>query len=194
MEQHLFTKVLALAEKEGKPVKLSVAAANDLWDGVLRAAANLGSSSIVLGSSARRPLVEQARDIGAAWERMASPQPKISLEIFTAAGQEEIFYLGPHAPQLTAKEIDLLHKVWLKLSDAMPGHETHHHDVVHFALDEIDRELGNGQESEVCARFLAHLQGIQSRRALTNSALSRSEPVPALPGAKLNNAVDTPLS
>ena len=29
--------------------------------------------------------------------------------------QEQIFYLGPHAPRLTPKEIDLLHKIWLKL-------------------------------------------------------------------------------
>ena len=36
IEQLLFTKVLALAEKEGKPVRLAVAAANDLWEGILR--------------------------------------------------------------------------------------------------------------------------------------------------------------
>ena len=27
------------------------------------------------------------------------------------------FYLGPHAPRLTAKEIDLLHNIWLELSN-----------------------------------------------------------------------------
>ena len=53
IEQLLFTKVLAIAEKEGKPVRLAVAAANDLWEGILRTAANLQSSSIVLGSSSK---------------------------------------------------------------------------------------------------------------------------------------------
>ena len=43
IEQMLFTKVLAMAEKEGKPVRLAVAAANDLWEGILRAAANAPS-------------------------------------------------------------------------------------------------------------------------------------------------------
>src|ERR1700685_2353407 len=52
IEQLLFTKVLSIAEKEGKPVRLAVAASNDLWDGILRAAANLQSSAIVTGSSA----------------------------------------------------------------------------------------------------------------------------------------------
>ena len=41
IEQLLFTKVLSMAEKEGKPVRLAVAAANDLWEGILRTAMNL---------------------------------------------------------------------------------------------------------------------------------------------------------
>ncbi|HXP68410.1 MAG TPA: APC family permease, partial [Candidatus Dormibacteraeota bacterium] len=61
IEQLLFTKVLAVAEKEGKPVRLAVAAANDLWEGILRTAANLESSSIVSGSSSKMPVTEQAR-------------------------------------------------------------------------------------------------------------------------------------
>src|ERR1700677_3595086 len=51
IEQLLFTKVLAAAEKEGKPVRLAVVAANDLWEGILRTAENLQSGTIVAGSS-----------------------------------------------------------------------------------------------------------------------------------------------
>src|ERR1700724_2675535 len=137
IEQLLFTKVLSLAEKEGKPVRLAVVAANDLWEGILRTAENLQSSTIVVGSSAKMPVTEQAREIGISWERMTEPRPRVTLEIFTPSGQEQIFYLGPHAPRLTPKEIDLLHKVWLELSDKLPGREVHHHDIVHFALDEV---------------------------------------------------------
>ena len=137
IEQLLFTKVLAIAEKEGKPVRLAVAAANDLWEGILRTAANLQSSSIVLGSSSKSSVTEQAREIGLAWERMPEPKPRVSLEVFSPSGREQIFYLGPHAPRLTSKEIDLLHKIWLEFSDYLPGDEIHHHDIVHFALDEV---------------------------------------------------------
>ena len=84
--------------------------------------------------------------IGLSWERMAEPRPRVTLEIFTPSGQEQIFYLGPHAPRLTAKEIDLLHKLWLQLSDKLPGEEIHHHDIVHFALDEVEREMNEGQD------------------------------------------------
>ncbi|MGH9438633.1 MAG: universal stress protein, partial [Terriglobia bacterium] len=164
IEQLLFTRVLSIAEKEGKPVRLAVAASNDLWDGILRTASNLQSSTIVVGSSAKMPVAEQARDIGVSWERMAEPRPSVTLEIFTPSGQEQIFYLGPHAPRLTPKEIDLLHKVWLELSDQLPSEEIHHHDIVHFALSEVEREIASGQVDDVLKRLRDHLQEIQNRR------------------------------
>jgi amino acid transporter len=164
IEQLLFTKVLSIAEKEGKPVRLAVAAANDLWEGVLRTAANLQSRTIVAGSSSKMPVTEQAREIGLAWERMPEPRPSVTLEIFTPSGQEQIFYLGPHAPRLTPKEIDLLHKLWLDLSAKLPGEEVHHHDIVHFALAEVEREIAQGQGDAVLERMREHLQEISTRR------------------------------
>ena len=164
IEQLLFTKVLSVAEKEGKPVRLAVVAANDLWEGILRTAANLESSAIVVGSSAKMSIAEQARAIGISWERMSELRPRVILEIFTPSGQEQIFYLGPHAPRLTPKEIDLLHKVWLELSDKLVGQEIHHHDIVHFALDELEREVAEGKEIEVLKRLREHLQDIHDRR------------------------------
>src|SRR3984957_14970267 len=164
IEQLLFTKVLALAEKEGKPVRLAVAAANDLWEGILRAAANLESSTIITGRSSQMPVAEQAREIGISWERMGEPRPHVTLEIFTPSGQEQVFYLGPHAPRLTPKEIDLLHKIWLQLSDRLPNQEIHHHDIVHFALDELERELVNGEEQQVLERLRGHLLNINDKR------------------------------
>ncbi len=165
IEQLLFTKVLAVAEKEGKPVRLAVAAANDLWEGILRTAANLQSSTIIAGSSSKSPIAEQAREIGNAWERMPEPRPRVSLELLTPSGQEQVFYLGPHAPRLTPKEVDLLHRVWLDLSDHLPGSELHHHDIVHFALTEVERELAEGQSNGVLDRLREHLREIESRRA-----------------------------
>jgi amino acid transporter/nucleotide-binding universal stress UspA family protein len=164
IEQLLFTKVLSMAEKEGKPVRLAVAAANDLWEGILRTAANLQSSAIVAGSSSKTTIIEQAREIGIAWERMADPKPRVTLELFTPSGQEQIFYLGPHAPRLTPKEIDLLHRVWLELSDQLPGREIHHHDIVHFALAEVEREMAQGQNHDVLDRLREHLSEIETRR------------------------------
>jgi amino acid transporter len=164
IEQLLFTKVLAIAEKEGKPVRLAVAAANDLWEGILRTGANLESSTIVAGSSSKMSVTEQAREIGLAWERMPEPRPRVTLEIFTSSGQEQIFYLGPHAPRLTPKEIDLLHRIWLELSAKLPGEELHHHDIIHFALAEVEREIAEGQGDAVLERLRDHLHEISNRR------------------------------
>ncbi|MGH9735895.1 MAG: amino acid permease [Candidatus Acidiferrales bacterium] len=164
IEQLLFTKVLSIAEKEGKPVRLAVAASNDLWEGILRAAASLESSAIVVGSSSRSAVTDQARQIGLAWERLPDPRPRVTLEIYAASGQEQIFYLGPHEPRLTPTEIDLLHKIWLQLSDKLPGQELHHHDIVHFALDELERQISSGEADEVAHRLRDHLAEIQERR------------------------------
>ena len=87
IEQMLFTKVLAMAEKEGKPVRLVVAAANDLWEGILRTADNLQSSTVVAGSSSKASVTEQAREIGIAWEHMPEPRPRVTLELFTPLRQ-----------------------------------------------------------------------------------------------------------
>jgi amino acid transporter len=163
-EQELFTRALNLAEKKGKTVHLAVLAATDIWDGVLRAAQNLQSSAVALGSSSKTPVTEEARRAGLAWERLPSPRPQLALEIVTPSGQEEIFYLGPHAPRLTSKEIDLLHTIWLEFSNELGSEELHHHDVVHFALDEVLQELKNNQREETLRRLRLHLQEIKNRR------------------------------
>ena len=101
---------------------------------------------------------------GLAWERLADPKPQLSLEIHYPAGQEHVFYLGPHAPHLTPKEIDLLHRVWLELSCEVAPEEVHHHDVIHFALQELELELANSNREVVMSKLREHLQQIKDRR------------------------------
>jgi hypothetical protein len=164
-EQELFTRSLSLAEKSGKTVHLAVAPATEKWDGILRAAQNLKSSAVVLGLSPRRSVPEEARIAGLAWEALPEPKPRLTLEIHSPGGQEHVFYLGPHSPHLTPKEIDLLHKLWLEFSCDVAPEELHHRDVVHFALNELARETHNGSREEVLERLREHLREIRERRA-----------------------------
>ncbi len=157
VEQFLFTKALSLAEKRGKPIRLAVVSANDLWGGILNAAVKLEASTIVLGRSAKTSLAEEAREIGLAWEQIPDPRPQFNLEIFTPGGQREFFLLGPHAPNLTSNEVRLVHRLWLRFSDLVSPDEIHHHDVVHFALDEVLKELEDGKEADVAARLKEHI-------------------------------------
>jgi amino acid transporter len=169
VEQYLFTQALALAEKRGKSIKLAVVAGNDLWEAVMRAAVGLKSSTIVLGRSAKLSVAEQARDTGQAWERLPDPRPQFNLEIFLPGGQREFFLLGPHSPHLTANEVRLIHQLWLRFSDQVANEELHHHDVVHFALNEVEHELALGNESEVIDRLKEHLQGNREKRPPSSS-------------------------
>src|SRR6266849_4720339 len=163
-EKILFTRALGLAEKKGKTIHLAVAGATEKWGAILRSAQNLQSSAVVLGASPNRAVTEEARIAGLSWERLSHPKPQLTLEIHSSGGQEHIFYLGPHAPRLTPKEVDLLHGIWLELSSDVAPEENHHHDVVHIALEELRQELSHSQREEVLNRVRQHLEQIKNRR------------------------------
>jgi amino acid transporter len=163
-EQQLFTHALALAEKKGKSIHLAVAPATQKWDGILRAAQGLQSTTIALGMSSWRAVADEARIAGLAWEALPEPRPQLTLEIHTPTGKEHIFYLGPHAPRLTSKEIDLLHGIWLELSNEVAPEELHHHDVVHIALEELWKDIVNGRREEIVGALRQHLIEIRDRR------------------------------
>jgi hypothetical protein len=158
IEQQLFSQTLSMAEKRGKTIRLAVVASNEIWDGILRAASSLGSSTIVLGHSPKESVEEQARQIGDAWENLPDPKPQFNLEIHLKNGDKVYKVLGPHAPNLTANEVNLLHRLWLRFSEASAPLELHHHDVVHFALEEVMKELDDGQEEALVARLKTHLE------------------------------------
>jgi len=163
-EQQLFTRALSLAEAKGKSIHLAVAPATQKWDGILRAAQGLQSSSIALGLSTWRAVADEARIAGLAWEALPEPRPQLTLEIFSPSGQVHVFYLGPHPPKLTSKEVDLLHGIWLELSNEVAPEELHHHDVVHFALDELRKDIHDSRRQEIIDALRNHLADIRQRR------------------------------
>jgi amino acid transporter len=164
IEQQLFSKALSMAEKRGKSIRLAVVASNDIWEAILRSATSLQSSTIVLGRSAKESTEEQAREIGDAWETLGDSKPQFNLEIHMPNGDKVYKVLGPHAPNLTANEVNLLHRLWLRFSENVGGKELHHHDVVHFALEEVQKELEEGRDEEVITRLRNHLEANQQKK------------------------------
>ena len=73
-----------MAEKRGKSIRLAIVAANDLSEGILRAAASLQSSTIVLGRSSRECTEEQARLLSTA---VGSPLLVISGVMYDSVGR-----------------------------------------------------------------------------------------------------------
>jgi hypothetical protein len=148
-ETILFSRVVALAEKAGKPVELLVVAAIDPWEAMVQTAQKLGSSRIVTGYSSKMSPNEQGLVIGQAWEKLPSPKPSISLEVVLPDDKSIFFNLGPHPPRLWPEDVDLLHRLWLELSEETSGAKVHHRDVVGVALQRLEAQLRSEQRSSV---------------------------------------------
>jgi len=141
-EQRLFTRVVALAEKHGKPVELVIVPATSVFDAVAQTAMRLDSAVLVAGPSSKMTVQEQARELGRAWERLAEkPRRQVAFKVIEPNGSEHVVHLGAHAPHLTEEDINLIHKLWIQVSNIPSRRKVHHRDVVRVALDRLERDL-----------------------------------------------------
>jgi amino acid transporter len=147
-EKELFTRVVVMAEKEGKTVDLLVVPGVDPFDAMVQTAAKLQSSRLVTGVSPRMDSEELARRIGLAWERLPEPRHPFSLEIISPGRRSVYVNLGPHPPRLWPEDLDRLHDLWLRLSDTF-GSRLHHRDVVGVALRRLEKDLAEERRKEV---------------------------------------------
>jgi len=149
-EKELFTRVVALAEKEGKPVELLVVPATDPFFALVHTAQKLKASRLVTGVSRAMPSEELARRIGLAWEQLPEPRHAFSLEIIAPDRPASFVNLGPHPPRLWPEDIDRLHDLWLRLT-TKEGFSAalHHRDVVGAALRYLEKNLNSERRQEV---------------------------------------------
>jgi len=141
-EQRLFTRVVALAEKHGKPVELVVVPATNIFDAVAQTSLRLDASEIVAGASSKLSPLEQARELGRAWERLPEkPRRQVWFKILGPRNREYSVSLGAHAPDLTDEDISLIHRIWLRVSQIPARQRVHHRDVVRVALERLERDL-----------------------------------------------------
>ncbi|MCW5982807.1 MAG: APC family permease [Bryobacteraceae bacterium] len=158
-EQELFTHVVTLAEKEGKPVELLVVPAVDPFDALVQTAANLKASRLVTGVSAKMPSEELARRIGLAWEKLPEPRLPLSLEVISPERPSVFVNLGPHPPRLWPEDVDRLHELWLELTErAGFGSRLHHRDVVGVALRRLESDLDGAGRAEVIENLRKELR------------------------------------
>jgi hypothetical protein len=146
----LFTRVVTIAEKAGKHVELLVVPGREYNRAVVEVAQQLKSHLVVMGLSAKLNPSEQAKAFGDAWERLSPPRPQLSLEILDEnTGKQMFFNLGPHPPRLWPEDMELLHKLWLDLSDRELGHMLHHRDVVRIALRRLESALKSNESKQI---------------------------------------------
>jgi amino acid transporter len=144
-ETNVFTHVVTLAEKAGKHVELMVVPGLDPYEAVVQTAARLKSSRIVMGLSPKLTPSEQGAEVGRYWEKLPEPRPSLSLELVLENQRDTVFFnLGPHPPRLWPEDIDLTHRLWLRLVELGLGSKLHHRDVLGLALRRLETELSEG--------------------------------------------------
>jgi amino acid transporter len=153
-EQELFTTVVAVAEKEGKPVSLLVVPASNVFDAIIGTAQRLDSCRVVCGLSNKLSSDEQAKLTGDAWEKLPEPKPRITMEVYSPNGGVHEYPLGPHTPRLRAQDVELMHQVWLDITSDPKYAGAHHYHIVALALEELQRELKCEQRAALLAKLL----------------------------------------
>jgi amino acid transporter len=149
-EQLLFTRVVAIAERHGRSVKLLVVPATNVFDAVAQSAARIKAREIVMGESAKMSATSQAQLLGEAWDRVphdSSVSPR--LVVYGPGGRAMRFSLGAHAPELSPEDVERIHRLWLSAVKTL-GTDLHHRDIVTAALGAFEEELdGRGRDGAV---------------------------------------------
>ncbi len=156
-EEALFTRVVTMAEKQGKAVELLVVPGLDPYDALVQTAVTVKASRLVTGVSPSMESHELAQRIGLAWEKVEEPRHPFSLEIISPGRPSVYVNLGPHPPRLWPEDLDRLHGIWLRLSGRIGG-KLHHRDVVGFALRRLEAELQGYRSEETIEELTRELQ------------------------------------
>ena len=153
-EQQLFTRVVALAEKAGKHVDLLVVPSSNVFQAAAITAAQLDSYEIYAGRSGVMSPEEQARRIGHAWDNLPeTPKHTLRYRVLEPDGQIRDFYLGAHAPNLTAGDIEMIHRLWLDVTEKAGAEGVHHRDIVAAALSCLAEELTGPARDTLLAKL-----------------------------------------
>jgi len=152
-ERQLFTRVVEVAEKQGKHVSLMVVPTTNVFDAIVQTAQRLESSRIVCGLSNKLTSDEQGKLTGDAWERLPEPRPNITFEVNSPETGPVEYFLGPHTPRLREQDLELLHKLWLELSELPRLATLHHYHVVAMALERLQDRLQGPEREQIIASF-----------------------------------------
>lgn len=151
-ERELFSRVVEMAEKEGKTVDLLVVPGVRPYDALVQTAVKLKASRIVTGVSPGVESGDLAMKIGQAWERLPEPRPALSLEAIAPGRPTTYVNLGPHPPRLWPEDVERVHDLWLEVSSRLGSH-LHHRDVVSVALRRLQADLNAERREDVFLDF-----------------------------------------
>lgn len=171
-EQLVFTEVVALSERCGKPLKLLVVPSNNPVSAIVNVAIRLGCSRVYLGASEKLSVSTQARLVGEGWEEIDDPdKTQFELVIVPEKGRVQRVQIGAHVPELAPEDIELTHKIWLEITEKMPESDLHHRDVVSFALRHFRDEMRGPEGARFRDDFLKAVAKERTRKASRRTGL-----------------------
>jgi hypothetical protein len=136
-EQMIFTKAVSVAESFGKKVSLLVVPAGDVFAALVQGANSLEMDSVVSGVSSKMTAEDQAFHMGQAWEQLPEPKRQFNFYVIDPNGAVKVFYIGPHAPNLSPDDVQLVHRLWLNMRRDPSVADLHHSDIITYALTRL---------------------------------------------------------
>jgi amino acid transporter len=182
-EQMLFTKAISVAESFGKTVSLLVVPAGDIFAALAQSANSLEIDSVVSGVSTKMSAEDQAYHLGQAWEALPEPKRQFNFFVIEPNGQSKVFYIGPHAPNLSPDDVQLVHRLWLNMRRDPSVSDLHHSDIITYALTRLAGQYAR-EKVEI-------LRDLRNYRAANLGGGTFPAPSQQLPSS--NPAADTPV-
>jgi amino acid transporter len=181
-EQMVFTKAVSVAESFGKKVSLLVVPAGDVYAALAQGASSLEVDSVVSGTSTRMTAQDQAFYLGQAWEALPQPKRQFNFYVIGHDGETKVFFIGPHAPALSADDVQLVHRLWLNMRRDPSMLELHHSDIITYALTHLAGQYA--REKEEILRDLRNYRALEASSANHPpvTGFSANTTLPGLPG------------
>jgi amino acid transporter len=180
-EQMIFTKAVSVAESFGKKVSLLLVPAGDVFAALAQGANSLEIDMVVSGSSSTMTAQDQAFHLGQAWEALPEPKRQFNFYVIGHDGETKVFFIGPHAPKLSADDVQTVHRLWLNMRRDPSMQELHHSDIITYALTRMAGQYA--REKEEILRDLRNYRALEASGADKPrvSGFSANTTLPGLP-------------
>jgi amino acid transporter len=186
-EQMLFTKAISVAESFGKTVSLLVVPAGDIFAALAQSANSLEVDSVVSGVSTKMTAEDQAYHLGQAWEALPEPKRQFNFYVVEPNGNFKVFYIGPHAPNLSPDDVQLVHRLWLNMRRDPSVSDLHHSDIITYALTRLA-----GQYAREKVEILRDLRNYRAANLPSESGATAGQLPPPRDGAETLSRPGTP--
>ncbi|MGA2538644.1 MAG: APC family permease, partial [Terracidiphilus sp.] len=163
-EQMIFTKAVSVAESFGKKVSLLVVPAGDVFAALVQGANSLEVDSVISSISSKMTAEDQAFHMGQAWEALPEPKRQFNFYVVHPGGEVKVFYIGPHAPNLTPDDVQLVHRLWLNMRRDPSMPDLHHSDIITYALTRLAGQYA--REKQEILRDLRNYRAAESPASL----------------------------